>query len=81
MVGEQVVPVDGGIADRAWAEVLVAEGVIEVGVRVDHPAHWFIPELAKIGRELGGLGRRCPRVHHQQPARPRTTQMLVSKDS
>jgi hypothetical protein len=48
------------------AEVLVAERVVEVRVRVDQRLHPAGREPGQISSELGPLGRGGPAVHHDE---------------
>jgi hypothetical protein len=51
---------------RAVAEVLVAERVVEVRVRVDQRLHPRRREPGQVGSELRPLGRGGPAIHHHE---------------
>lgn len=67
MAGDALVAVDRGIRRRTGAEHLVAEGVVEVRVGVDDPAHAGVEPRLDVGEELFGLGRLRTRVDDEQP--------------
>ena len=66
MSWQQVMAVDRHGRRRAVAEVLVAERVVEVSVRVDQRLHLGWREPSQVGSELGPLGRGGPAVHHDE---------------
>ena len=63
---QQVMAVDRHGRRQALAEVLVAERVIEVRVRVDQRLHPSWREPGQVGGKLCPLGRRGPAVHYNE---------------
>jgi hypothetical protein len=63
---QQVMAVDRHGRRRAVAEVLVAERVVEVRVRVDQRLHLGWREPGQVGSELGPFGRGGPAVHQDE---------------
>jgi hypothetical protein len=66
MSWQPVMAVDRHGRRRAVAEVLVAERVVEVRVRVDQRLHPGWREPRQVGGKLGAFGRGRPAVHHDE---------------
>ena len=65
--GDARVAEDRGIRRRPGAEDLVAERVVEMRVRVHHPAHRPVESRREVGEDLLGLGGLGARVDDEQP--------------